>query len=65
MVAVDSLFHGGKKCSGVAMVNASGCDVTACAAKCCNTPQCVSYVHGIAPGCDHTAPIDSDAVCCW
>jgi hypothetical protein len=32
---------------------------------CCENPQCLSFVHGIAPGCDKTAPEDPDAVCCW
>ena len=32
---------------------------------CCNNPKCLSFVHGIAAGCDQTAPKDPQAVCCW
>lgn len=32
---------------------------------CCNNPKCLSFVHGIAAGCDQTAPEDPQAVCCW
>lgn len=62
----DSMkLPGGKKCSGVAMVNATGCDAEACAAMCCKNVKCLSFVHGIAAGCDQTAPFDPHAVCCW
>lgn len=32
---------------------------------CCKNPKCLSFVHGIAPGCDKTSPEDPQAVCCW
>ena len=65
MAIVNAMFHDGQKCSGVGMVNSSGCNAAACAAQCCNHTQCVSYVHGIAPGCDQTEPLDPQAICCW
>jgi hypothetical protein len=37
----DSLkLQNGTKCSGAAMVNATGCDAHACAAQCCNNTAC-------------------------
>ena len=32
---------------------------------CCKNPKCLSFVHGIAPGCDKSSPEDPHAVCCW
>ena len=56
---------GGKKCSGGADVNKSGCDAATCAKMCCGSSSCRSWVHGIASGCDQSAPKDPHAVCCW
>lgn len=52
----------GSRCSGVGMLNASGCSPVDCAAQCCGIPDCTAWVHGIAPGCDKN---HDDSVCCW
>lgn len=55
---------GGQKCTGVAMLNTTGCAAEDCAAMCCANGSCRSWVHGIAPGCDSVGH-DPAAVCCW